>query len=347
MKPFSNQQSFTLIELLIVIGILAILAVVVVLFINPVEYLKQTRDSKRITELQELNKAILYYQADGKTSFGSSSVVYVSIPDATSTCASLGLPALPSGWSYVCASTSTYRKVDSTGWIPINFTLVSWTTPLSILPIDPVNATSTGNYYIYVTGGSWELNTRLESNKYGYGGNASKTNSDGGNNDYLYEIGTNLALILDNENYIKDGDMEQSDVTFWGDYSYNPPPPTKEKVTTTFNSGSRSLHLVTNDAGYEGTSQGFTRPLPASGKVYVQLAYKVAPGKTFGWVCHCSNLGCCWYQLFGNKTETSWTKVSLIRDISASTGLYAAYFSQPFNTPSEFWLDDVIIRPVY
>ena len=40
-----NEESFTFIELLIVISILAILAVVVVLVLNPTELLKQTRVS--------------------------------------------------------------------------------------------------------------------------------------------------------------------------------------------------------------------------------------------------------------------------------------------------------------
>ncbi|MFA7202022.1 MAG: type II secretion system protein, partial [Candidatus Paceibacterota bacterium] len=53
--PFRNakrfirsKSSFTLIELLIVIGILAILTAAVVLVLNPTELLKQGRDSKRM-----------------------------------------------------------------------------------------------------------------------------------------------------------------------------------------------------------------------------------------------------------------------------------------------------------
>lgn len=63
-----NENSFTLIELVIelviVLGILAILAVVVVLILNPSEFLKQTRDSKRLSELQTLNKALASFQID-------------------------------------------------------------------------------------------------------------------------------------------------------------------------------------------------------------------------------------------------------------------------------------------
>jgi len=48
MKP---SPSFTLIELVIVIGILAVLAAVVVIVINPAEYMKSTRDAQRMSEL--------------------------------------------------------------------------------------------------------------------------------------------------------------------------------------------------------------------------------------------------------------------------------------------------------
>ena len=219
--------------------------------------------------------------------------------------------------------------------------------PISALPIDPINQTSTGNYYTYVTGGSWELNTRLESNKYAYNPDNSQTISriDGGNNDYLYEIGTNLNLILDNENYLKDGDMELADTSNWGSYGYVT---VKEKVTDVVSSGNRSLHLIT--AGYTGgTNQDISGgpKLPASKKVFIQIDVKTAPGKEFAWICTCSNISCCWRFFFGG-TYSSWTRKSTIDDISTSTGLTYTYYSQPAAvSDSEFWLDNVLIRPVY
>ncbi|NCN53269.1 prepilin-type N-terminal cleavage/methylation domain-containing protein [Candidatus Wolfebacteria bacterium] len=48
----TKSNSFTLIELVIVIAILAILAAVVVLVINPAEHMKLARDSTRMSDLQ-------------------------------------------------------------------------------------------------------------------------------------------------------------------------------------------------------------------------------------------------------------------------------------------------------
>jgi hypothetical protein len=236
--------------------------------------------------------------------------------------------------------------VNGSGWIPVNFSQMSTRAPFGALPVDPINTTSSGNYYTYVTGGSWELNTRLESNKYGYNPDNLQTISrtDGGNNDYLYEVGTNLSLILDNENYLNDGDMELADTSNWADYGSVT---VKEKVTNVVSLGNRSLHLKT--AGYTGgTYQGISGgpKLPASKKVFIQIDVKTVPGKEFGWICTCSNLGCCWHLFFGG-TYSDWTRKSTIDDISDSTGLTSTYYSQGGGADSEFWLDNVLIRPVY
>jgi type II secretory pathway pseudopilin PulG len=188
----SDTKSFTLVELLIVVGLIAVLSVAIILAINPAELLKQARDSQRLSDLTNLSKAISLYEADtgGKGFMGTSSVVYVSIPDTTSTCANLGLPQLPPSWSYRCVSSSTLQNTDGTGWIPINFNNLSFGKTLSKLPIDPINTTSSGNYYTYVSGGSFKLSSRLESQKY----TLAYVAQDGGSNPALYETGTNLSL---------------------------------------------------------------------------------------------------------------------------------------------------------
>jgi len=195
LPDFSDEASFTLIELLIVIAILAILATAVILVINPTELLKQNRDSQRLNDLSTINSALSLLQSECYScSFGSSSAVYVSIPDTSPTCANLGLPTLPSGWTYACVTQTNLQKVNGLGWIPVDFTKFSAGPPLAKLPIDPVNTTSTGEYYAYVAGGSWELTAFLESAKYKMGGDNDKTSNDGGSYPELLEIGTNLSL---------------------------------------------------------------------------------------------------------------------------------------------------------
>ncbi len=86
---------FTLLELLIVIGILAVLASVTFIAINPAEQLKKTRDSRRLADLKSLDKAVSIYESQAMNSVtGSSTKIYLSLPDTSSTCASYSLPPL-------------------------------------------------------------------------------------------------------------------------------------------------------------------------------------------------------------------------------------------------------------
>jgi prepilin-type N-terminal cleavage/methylation domain-containing protein len=164
------KAGFTLIELLIVIGVLAILATVVVLVLNPTEMFKQARDSQRLSETDALNQAILLYQTNGGTNLGDKTKIYISIATSSLDCGynstgnSLNLPN-PTPRTYQCTPSSTYRKIDGFGWVPINFTNLSIQSPLTILPIDPVNTVANGYYYTYAPG-SWELTTAMESAKY-------------------------------------------------------------------------------------------------------------------------------------------------------------------------------------
>lgn len=66
-KTFKNKKGFTLIELLVVIAIIAILALVTLLAINPVEMARRSRDSRRLSDLGTLRRAIDLSLADGKT----------------------------------------------------------------------------------------------------------------------------------------------------------------------------------------------------------------------------------------------------------------------------------------
>ncbi|MBI2633737.1 MAG: hypothetical protein HYW80_00300 [Parcubacteria group bacterium] len=160
----SKGAGFTLFELLIIVGIIVIGAAAVLLILNPVEYLNRARDSIRINDLQNLRSALDIAEFENKN-LGAPNTVYISLPDTSSACGNLGLQTLPSGWVYRCVTAGNLRNVDGSGWVPVNFAALSIKSPFAALPIDPLNSTSTLNYYTYVTGGSYELNALLDAQK--------------------------------------------------------------------------------------------------------------------------------------------------------------------------------------
>ena len=105
------SKSFTLVELLIVIGILAALSAAVVVVINPTEMLRQGRDSTRMREIGTLNRSLSMFQVDRPTTLiNFPNTIHVSIPSDSPTCDNLGLPTPPPGWSYRCVSCLLYTS---------------------------------------------------------------------------------------------------------------------------------------------------------------------------------------------------------------------------------------------
>jgi uncharacterized protein (TIGR02145 family)/prepilin-type N-terminal cleavage/methylation domain-containing protein len=209
------RRAFTLIELLVVIAIIAILAVVVVLVLNPAALLQQARDSSRLSDMQTITGAINLYNEDqgGATgySLGTPGVIYLSIPDPTATttagnnCSGLGLPAAST--TYHCAASSTYRKTNGTGWIPMNFANITISPPLSALPVDPTNTTSSGEYYKYTTDGiNFEIAGIPESQKYSsqpanFAAGSSRTLITLGSGGSSFTCGSPLVDARDSQSY--------------------------------------------------------------------------------------------------------------------------------------------------
>lgn len=179
-----NNKGFTLIELLVVVAIIAILALIVLLALNPVEMARRSRDSRRLSDLGTLRRAIDLALADGGT-----------LPDTS------GTPG------YVLLNTTT----DVTEFPNGNVTDLNISKYLSVVPQDPYTSTSlpqvlgeTGGacsgatagalsdlkYEFESDGDTYVLRARLESEE-----NCPAILNDGNSDDY-FELGTDPELNL-------------------------------------------------------------------------------------------------------------------------------------------------------
>ncbi len=105
----SNQKGFTLIEILVVIGILAVLFAIVLVAINPARQFAQANNTKRQSDVNAMLNAIHEYAADNKGT-------------------------LPAG------ITTTVQTISDTG---ANICSSLVTTYIAALPVDP--AVNNGN----------------------------------------------------------------------------------------------------------------------------------------------------------------------------------------------------------
>ncbi len=170
-----TAQGFTLVELLVVIAIIAILTLVIGVVINPIELRRQSNDSVRLADMATLQQAINVAAQEATTS-GSA---VLCAPPNNAPCTGDSNPGSVAN-----------RKTDGTGWVKVN---VSGQKAVSLptLPVDPINDAT--YHYVYTTnstGTAWEINATLESQKY-----ADKMRTDGGNNDNVYEKGSDLTII--------------------------------------------------------------------------------------------------------------------------------------------------------
>lgn len=196
-----SHKGFTLLELLIVIAVVAALSAVVILVLNPAELLRQARDSNRVADLTALKKALSLFLLDvpGGSLAPLYTTCYMSAPlgiaTTTTRCGNLFSASGAINATSSVAS-STMRKVNGTGWIPVNFNAMSTKAPFGALPVDPINNAT--YYYAYAASSSiFEIDAaKLESNKYGAGGPKDLVGPDGGDQPTVYETGTAPGLSL-------------------------------------------------------------------------------------------------------------------------------------------------------
>lgn len=133
-KIKKSQSGFTLIEILVVIGLIALLAAVVIIAINPARQFAQGRNSQRVSNVNAILNAIGQRIADNKGVFEGG----FSVGGTTYVCGKL--PSTKTEIYNTMAATSTEEGGNLGCLVP---------TYISALPMDPTQ-TSTGSNTFYM-----------------------------------------------------------------------------------------------------------------------------------------------------------------------------------------------------
>jgi hypothetical protein len=140
-------------------------------FLDPDELERERRDSQRLSDLSTLHSVNALFLAD--------------VTDQL--CRNPGV-------TYTSQNGTT--AVDGTGWLPIDFTQIVSGSPIRQLPQDPVNQGIHSYSFICTADNEYEFTAKMESEKFVNGGVSDVESEDDGTDPHVYEVGSDLTLIL-------------------------------------------------------------------------------------------------------------------------------------------------------
>lgn len=146
MKRFASgkdERGFTMVELLIIIGIISILFAVTLVAVDPARRFQEARDAQRRQEVRSILEAVITYIVDNRGNYPTNLDTVASSIQVLGTNAS-GCDATS------CAGYPTMAMTSACG--DLSGSLVE--TYLAQMPIDPLNGTSGDTrYYVNRTSG--------------------------------------------------------------------------------------------------------------------------------------------------------------------------------------------------
>jgi prepilin-type N-terminal cleavage/methylation domain-containing protein len=175
-----NKNAFTIIELLVVIGIIGILAVALLVTLNPTEAQRKARDSKRLKDAATLQAIIEQNINDGGNFDTCTAAAPCNSADA------LAVESQPCDANWLGEDLCLYAQTIPTD--PANNqsrTVITNGTAGSV-----TTGADTAEYFVGVVGADYEIMVMIESES-----NAQKTVNDGGDSVKFVEIGSDLELI--------------------------------------------------------------------------------------------------------------------------------------------------------